>query len=79
MDASGLLGWVAGAVVTVVATLAGVVATLWKLNESKNSMAIEHLKAKAEACEKDRAELRERVIRLEVKQNADASQGEVQT
>lgn len=68
------MGWVLAGIGTVIATLAGAVASLWKLSEAKNAKAIaahqetiDHLETRAEKCEHDREELRVRVARLETK------------
>ncbi len=69
------LNWVLAAIATVVGTLAATVATLWKVNESRNTKAIEELTQRVEDCEAERAMLRVRVARLETQmdiENADA-------
>lgn len=67
--------WVLGGIGTVVATLAAVVATLWKANETRNAKAIEHLTERVDECEGDRSELRVRVARLETRLGEGESEG----
>ena len=57
--------WVLAGVGSVIATLAATVASLWKLNESKNAKAITALTERAVDCEKDRSEIKVRLARLE--------------
>lgn len=78
---SSLFGWLLGGVATVVATLATAVATLFKMNEGKNTAAIsrqenmitklveqaDRLVERADDCEQDRRRLGESVARLETK------------
>lgn len=71
-DANGYAGWIMACVATAGATLAGAVATLFKLNESKNTKRIESLESeigslrvRADACEKERNEFRVELARLE--------------
>ena len=66
MDES-FTGWVLGGVGSVVATLAAVVATLWKMNETRNAKAICELTERVDECEDERSDLRVRVAKLEVK------------
>lgn len=61
-------------IVAVVSGLAAAVGALFKINESKNTKALESqgqalevLKQQAEKCEEDRVELRVRMARLEAK------------
>jgi anti-sigma-K factor RskA len=61
---SSLLGWITAGVVSVIAALAGAVATLFKLRENENARAISELKEQVsiakeatDKCEKDRVEL----------------------
>lgn len=44
VDGAEHTSWIVAAIGTTVATMAGVVSLLWKLNESKNTAAIEELK-----------------------------------
>lgn len=46
---ANLLGWIAGAIGTAVGTLGATVAALFRLNESKNSQAIEALEKRLAA------------------------------
>ncbi len=71
---SSLMGWVLAGVATVIATLAGAVATLFKIRENENAKAIADLKAsheltkqKSDKCEEDRNKLFTRCEVLEVK------------
>lgn len=66
------VGWILTGVAAIVSTLAAVVATLWKANESKNSQAIEELERRVNKseqdirlCEEDRVELRVQLAGLQ--------------
>lgn len=59
MHDEGFVNWVLGGVVTVVATLAGVVGHLYKVTQTQNSREIEELKKKVADCESDRINLRQ--------------------
>jgi len=70
--------WVLGGVGTIIATLAAAVASLFKLNESKNTklihkqdQTIKDLTKRAEQCESDRTQLNARVAVLEDRANED--------
>ena len=62
-----LFNWVLGAVVTVIGTLAAVVAHLYKITQTQNSKEIEELKLAVRECEVDREELRVQLIDVKVR------------
>ena len=54
------ISWALAAIGAVVGTLTATVATLWKVNESRNNMRIEELKQDVIECRSDRDAIRER-------------------
>lgn len=75
---NSVIGWLLTGVAGVIATLAGAVAMLWKLNEQKNARDIamlqgrcDELQRRCEQCERDREELRVRLAVLENRINGD--------
>lgn len=66
-----------GVVMTVLTALATAVATLWKVNESKNSKAIAELNSRVDECDDDRAKIRfelenSRIERARIRTRLDA-------
>ena len=66
-----LVGWFLGLLVTAIGGLVTAIFTMWKLNESKNSRAIESLqlvneglKSDVAECRRDREELRVEIAML---------------
>ncbi len=64
--------WVSWGVVIIVSTLAGVVGTLFKLNEQRNAAAIAELKARVQQLELELKEALERERKLLMEQNKDS-------
>lgn len=59
--------WILGGIASVVGTLAAAVATLWKMNESKNSKAIDDLRNQVNECTEDREKIRGECTDLRVR------------
>lgn len=62
-----MFNWVLGAVVTVIGTLAAVVAHLYKITQTQNSREIEELKKAVHECEIDREQLRVDLLEVKVR------------
>lgn len=62
-----MFNWVLGAVVTVIGTLAAVVAHLYKITQTQNSREIEELKKSVHECEVDREQLRVDLLEVKVR------------
>lgn len=64
MNVEDYVSWVLAGVASVIATLATAVASLWKINEARNSRQIEELKADVKDCKDDREMIRNRADEL---------------
>lgn len=69
-DQHGIINWAITGVITIIGSLAGTIALLFKINETRNSREICELKEGLKACAQDREECETDRLRLTAQVNS---------